>query len=961
MQKNIFVRIFLIIAVFLLSLDCSSSKKNKTVVSSDDLTVTTFTEMNNGIYIGGGMLYNSAKSQYNHFDDLNTVSIRLSTLKKVELSGDVISTTYDAATGAQLTQTSQTSMDKTEEIASSVLVGQIGIKSISDTGITLACKLVDVNGDTAVTIDNATVLTGNGYDLNGDGFNDIEYLDYDTDNVNGMAGTKILVFNSDADALKVTMYKSPTDTDYKFPSGIITITPSNNVMVKMSNLSLDSSSTLSMNGNTSQCFSFKNSGLPTLTQYDYIYDDTNSKMYVINETPAIETNTTKYYCVECDTFAAYEYANVKFTGTTDSLSSKNIKLNISGESKLNAPEKSTVSLPIPEWSHTFFNDASGSLSAGIANDLSLTIDGDFNRSGGSVSLNSSIMFNGSSSFSLNGKITGTYSKSYSETINVVTVPVVVAGIPIGTIVVPMTYGINTSVSGYGNLAINAGISGQFGFTNSIGVGLTYYTWTIGKGRWKKRFSVPNGINFWANADRTNSIETNKTINMDLRGTAQFTPYVKMGVGFRLFGIAGFTTNATMSLAGSFTSDINYANTGSLAVQAKIVGDVSIGEDICAEISLLYWSKSITKTLAEASIWNKTFLDQTLYLSSTTIPYTLTYSTGTASGGSAPASAIYTRGQTVTAPSNTGNLSRTGYSFAGWNTLSAGSGVSYLPGQSFPMPSYDLILYPLWEVNVYTVTYDINGGTGDIPSTQTIAQSVGKVVSKNANIISSSGCSLSGWTLNSTAGTFYEIGTDIPLTDNVVLYAKYSNLIEYTVIYGANGASGGTAPTESYYSSGSTVTVKDQGTLVWGNRAFLGWNTKKDGTGTGISVGSSLTLSSTVTLYAQWEKYSVFYQDIGTINTAIYSDWNIDQPVDTATYGPGDVVTIKPWSIWLYEYEEGGGPTSGFYKVVTGWFSIDLGTIYRYGDSFTMGSTNIVLTPVYEEGVGWDTVSLYLFK
>jgi hypothetical protein len=73
---------------------------------------------------------------------------------------------------------------------------------------------------------------------------------------------------------------------------------------------------------------------------------------------------------------------------------------------------------------------------------------------------------------------------------------------------------------------------------------------------------------------------------------------------------------------------------------------------------------------------------------------------------------------------------------------------------------------------------------------------------------------------------------------------------YTVTYNANGASG-TVPAAQTVNSGSSVTLATQGGLAYAPLVFAGWNTSADGTGIRYASGSSLTLSSSLTLYAQW--------------------------------------------------------------------------------------------------------------
>lgn len=72
--------------------------------------------------------------------------------------------------------------------------------------------------------------------------------------------------------------------------------------------------------------------------------------------------------------------------------------------------------------------------------------------------------------------------------------------------------------------------------------------------------------------------------------------------------------------------------------------------------------------------------------------TLTYGLNNADSGSVPAS---TSGSgSIIVAQNSGNLSKTGFTFAGWNTLADGTGVTYQPGDSFT-PSSNLTLYAKW--------------------------------------------------------------------------------------------------------------------------------------------------------------------------------------------------------------------------------------------------------------------------
>lgn len=82
---------------------------------------------------------------------------------------------------------------------------------------------------------------------------------------------------------------------------------------------------------------------------------------------------------------------------------------------------------------------------------------------------------------------------------------------------------------------------------------------------------------------------------------------------------------------------------------------------------------------------------------------------------------------------------------------------------------------------------------------------------------------------------------------------------YTVSYDANGATGGSAPTDAgAYEAEETVTVLgNSGSLLKTDETFVGWNTESDGTGTNYSADNTFLMpASSVTLYARWVDSSV---------------------------------------------------------------------------------------------------------
>ncbi|AKL96033.1 cell wall/surface repeat protein [Clostridium aceticum] len=77
-------------------------------------------------------------------------------------------------------------------------------------------------------------------------------------------------------------------------------------------------------------------------------------------------------------------------------------------------------------------------------------------------------------------------------------------------------------------------------------------------------------------------------------------------------------------------------------------------------------------------------------------YTVTYHGNGNTGGSVPTdSNAYEEGASVTVRGNTGNLVKTGYTFAGWNTQANGQGSSYTQGSTLIMATTNINLYAKW--------------------------------------------------------------------------------------------------------------------------------------------------------------------------------------------------------------------------------------------------------------------------
>ena len=75
---------------------------------------------------------------------------------------------------------------------------------------------------------------------------------------------------------------------------------------------------------------------------------------------------------------------------------------------------------------------------------------------------------------------------------------------------------------------------------------------------------------------------------------------------------------------------------------------------------------------------------------------------------------------------------------------------------------------------------------------------------------------------------------------------------FVVYYDANGATSGTAPTDSdVYPSGTAVSLLGQASMMYPGKVFTGWSYAKDGSTGIIAGGSSINPTEPVILYAQW--------------------------------------------------------------------------------------------------------------
>lgn len=294
-------------------------------------------------------------------------------------------------------------------------------------------------------------------------------------------------------------------------------------------------------------------------------------------------------------------------------------------------------------------------------------------------------------------------------------------------------------------------------------------------------------------------------------------------------------------------------------------------------------------------------------------YVISYNANSSTGGTTSTSGSWITGATATAiAANSGTLVRSGYTFAGWNTLANGTGTDYAAtGSATYSTTADLTLYAKWTANGLTITYksDYQSGPADITESKT----ADTTFTLRGNTFTRPGYNFSGWALSSGGLIAKSDSATASVLVDTSYYAGWT-AIDYTVAYNGNSNTGGAVPTDSTnYNIGGSITVKaNSGLLTRTGYSFVGWTDNSGNTGTVYSTSSANTTysvgTSSVTFYAKWSKntYFVSYDSQG------------GSSVVSSTYQIGDTVTLP------------AGPTKTGYTFA-GWFAAATG-------GTTLGST-----------------------
>ena len=324
----------------------------------------------------------------------------------------------------------------------------------------------------------------------------------------------------------------------------------------------------------------------------------------------------------------------------------------------------------------------------------------------------------------------------------------------------------------------------------------------------------------------------------------------------------------------------------------------------------------------------------------------------ANGGSgAPSDQIKTYNVNLTLSST--KPTRTGYNFLGWSASSTATAATYPAGGTYTANA-GIMLYAVWRLITYTISYNANGGSG-APSAQTKNYGVNLTLSSTKP--TRTGYDFLGWSTSSTATTAtYSAGGTYTANASATLYAVW-RLKTYTISYNANGGSG--APSSQTKTYGVDLTLSSTIPTRTGYN-FLGWATSSTATSATYSAGGTYTANASATLYAVWKikTYTISYNANGgsgapsaqtktygvdlTLSSTIptktgynFLGWSKSSTATTATYSAGGTYTANEgatlyavWKIKTYtiSYNANGGSNAPSSQTKT------------YGVNLTLSST-----------------------
>ena len=325
----------------------------------------------------------------------------------------------------------------------------------------------------------------------------------------------------------------------------------------------------------------------------------------------------------------------------------------------------------------------------------------------------------------------------------------------------------------------------------------------------------------------------------------------------------------------------------------------------------YFSSGIDEDMRLYAQWEKIEYQITFYANDGTSNYSMVNAT------------FETETSYYTLPAN--SFTRNHYSFGYWSTNPDGSGTAFSNraqvtyNQLKNLNSSRLSLYAIWDKDEYRLTFNANGGHGemsymDIP--------YGETRQLPQNTFTKVSAKFAGWNTKANGtGTSYQNLANISLSSNLILYAQWQTF-NFNIQLNVNDGTNRTLSYSTTYTSETGIYTLPSNTFTRAHYTFVNWNTKADGTGTSYSNQASITYAESLNyideplkLYAQWEgnfDYIINRYTTDEINkyiTKIMVNTTVDSFLESIELNTGYTVDVESKNNIIYT----GGKTKIYHN------------------------------------------------
>ena len=262
---------------------------------------------------------------------------------------------------------------------------------------------------------------------------------------------------------------------------------------------------------------------------------------------------------------------------------------------------------------------------------------------------------------------------------------------------------------------------------------------------------------------------------------------------------------------------------------------SDGYQLASDLKVIYNDEDVTSTVKVTKYSWGAYVDVNLgKANGTPVVYTVTFNSN---DGTSVASQNVNAGEKLEEP--TPAPTKEGFTFDGWYEDLTSS-----KKFDFNTPITDsMTLYAKWIENKYTVTFDANGGSGEMtPATDL----TGEYTLPENEFTAPDGKKFKGWSLTKDG----EIVTKVTMDKDVKVYAIWEAIpvTTYTVTFDANGGGGEMTPATDLTGE---YTLPENGFTAPDGKKFKGWSLTTDG-----EIVTKVTMDKDIKVYAIWEAIPV---------------------------------------------------------------------------------------------------------